>query len=68
MVSTVVRVPYSCLVERLNRYVDQTKKYLDVVISQIQELESLLPHSVRSAIDNPLFEKCHTVEDDSTNK
>ncbi|KAG2387373.1 hypothetical protein C9374_001705 [Naegleria lovaniensis] len=45
-------------VERLDRYVEQTRKYVDLILLQIQELESLLPHSVRAQLDTPLFEKC----------
>ncbi|KAF0977226.1 hypothetical protein FDP41_003879 [Naegleria fowleri] len=53
-------------VERLDRYVEQTRKYVDLILLQIQELESLLPHSVRAQLDTPLFEKCkNPFEEDS---
>ncbi|KAL9642194.1 hypothetical protein ABK040_007196 [Willaertia magna] len=52
-------------VERLDRYVEQNRKYIDFIILQIRELECLLPHNVRASIQTPLFEKCHEVEEHS---
>jgi hypothetical protein len=46
--------------ERLNRFVVQCNHNVQSVISRLEELEKLLPHSVKSQISTPLF--AHSLE------
>lgn len=49
--------------ERLNRSVVQSQQGVMVLLARLEELENLLPHSVKSNINTPLFQHSNAVKE-----
>ena len=42
-------------VERVSRYIEQTKNDVNIIIAQIKQLEQSLPANVKNSVNTPLF-------------